>query len=51
VRVPAEAVSGKAKVTLSFSAWKAGDVMAATFAVAIEEAKTAGKERASTEKE
>jgi hypothetical protein len=37
VRVPAEAASGKAKVTLSFAAWKEGNVVPATFEVPIEE--------------
>jgi hypothetical protein len=38
VRVPAEAGKGKARVTLSFPAWKEGKVLPATFEVAIEEA-------------
>lgn len=35
VRVPAEAGKGKAKVTLSFPAWKEGKVIPATFEVSI----------------
>jgi hypothetical protein len=38
VRVPAEAASGKAKVTVSFPAWKEGNVTPATFEVPVEEA-------------
>jgi hypothetical protein len=38
VRVPAEAAKGKAKVTVSFATWKAGEVAPATFEVPIEEA-------------
>jgi hypothetical protein len=38
VRVPAEAGKGKAKVTVSFPAWKEGKVVPATFEVRIEEA-------------
>jgi hypothetical protein len=38
VRVPAEAAKGKAKVTVSFAAWKEGNVSPATFEVPIEEA-------------
>jgi hypothetical protein len=37
VRVPEGAGNGKATVTLSFPAWKEGDVAPATFAVSIEE--------------
>jgi hypothetical protein len=38
VRVPDEAGSGKAKVTLSFADWKEGKVAPATFEVPIVEA-------------
>jgi hypothetical protein len=38
VRVPPEAAIGKAKVTVSFPAWKEGDVVPATFEIRIEEA-------------
>jgi hypothetical protein len=41
VRVPEGAGSGKATVTLSFPAWKEGNVAPATFAVPIEEPKPA----------
>jgi hypothetical protein len=41
VRVPAEAGKGKAKVTVSFPAWKEGKVVPATFEVPIEEGKAA----------
>jgi hypothetical protein len=42
VRVPAEVGKGKAKVTVSFPAWKEGKVVPATFEIPIEEGK-AGK--------
>jgi hypothetical protein len=38
VRAPDEAAKGKAKVTLSFPAWKEGKVAPATFEIPIEEA-------------
>jgi hypothetical protein len=37
VRVPDEAASGKAKVTVSFPDWKEGEVTPATFEVPIGE--------------
>jgi hypothetical protein len=37
VRVPEEAGVGKAKVNLSFDAWKVGHVVPATFETPIEE--------------
>jgi hypothetical protein len=37
VRVPKEAGQGKAKVRLSFDAWKEGGVAPATFEIPIEE--------------
>jgi hypothetical protein len=40
VRVPEEAGKGKAKVTLSFDAWKEGHVAPATFEVPIAESST-----------
>jgi hypothetical protein len=40
VRVPKEAGKGKAKVRLSFDAWKDGHVAPATFEVPIEEKAT-----------
>jgi hypothetical protein len=41
VRVPEGAGGGKATVTLSFPAWKEGNVAPATFEVSIEESKPA----------
>ena len=41
MRVPEGAGSGKATVTLSFPAWKEGNVAPATFEVSIVEAKPA----------
>jgi hypothetical protein len=38
VGVPKEAGKGKAKVTLSFDAWKEGKVAPATFGVAVVDA-------------
>jgi hypothetical protein len=38
VRVPKEAGKGKAKVTLSFDAWKEGKVAPATFEVPVVDA-------------
>jgi hypothetical protein len=35
VRVPEEAANGKAKVTVSFAAWKARDVKSSTTEVAV----------------
>jgi hypothetical protein len=42
VRVPEEAVSGKAKITVSFLDWKEGNVAPATFEVPIRERASAG---------
>jgi HEAT repeat protein len=41
VRVPEEAVAGKAKITASFPDWKEGKVAPATFEMTIEDAKDA----------
>jgi hypothetical protein len=42
VRVPDEAGTGKAKITLSFPEWKEGKVTPATFDVVIAEPKVKG---------
>lgn len=42
MRVPDEAGTGKAKLSLSFPDWKEGKVTPATFAVLIEEPKMKG---------
>jgi hypothetical protein len=42
VRVPEEAVSGIAKITVSFPNWKEGKVAPATFEVPVRERASAG---------
>jgi hypothetical protein len=46
VRVPADAGKGKAKVTVSFPAWKEGKVAPATFELPILEKAPPGKKNA-----